>query len=65
MPKCDFNKATLLKSHFAMGVLMQICCIFSEHAFSKTHLKGCFSTLQIIGCGIFFPIYLYLNNDIM
>ena len=22
---------TLLKSHFGMGVLRQICCIFSEH----------------------------------
>ena len=22
MPKCDFNKVTLLKSHFGMGVLL-------------------------------------------
>ena len=32
--RSDFNrvtKATLLKSHFSMGVLLQICCIFSEH----------------------------------
>ena len=27
MPKC----ATLSKSHLGMGVLLQICCIFSEH----------------------------------
>ena len=26
MPKCN-----LLNSHFDMGVLLQICCIFSEH----------------------------------
>ena len=26
-----YCKATLLKSHFGMGVLLQICCIFSEH----------------------------------
>ena len=24
---------TLLKSHFSMGFLLQICCIFSEHLF--------------------------------
>ena len=33
-------KATLLKSHFGMGV--QICCIFSEHLFLRTPLEGCF-----------------------
>ena len=39
MPKCDFNTvaATLLKSHFGMGVLLQICCISSEHL-SLIHL---------------------------
>ena len=26
-------KATLFKSHFGMGVLLWICCIFSEHLF--------------------------------
>ena len=37
--KCDFNKvalATLLKSHFAMGVLLKICCMFLEHLFIRT-----------------------------
>ena len=33
---------TLLKSHFGMGVLLQICCIFSEHIFLRTPLDGCF-----------------------
>ena len=37
MPKCDFNK-----SHFGMDVLLQICCIFSEHLFLRTPLDGCF-----------------------
>ena len=46
MPKCDFNKATLLKSHFSMGVLLQICCIFSEHLFLRTPLDGYFRRVQ-------------------
>ena len=29
MPKCDFPK--FLISHFGIGVLQDICCIFSEH----------------------------------
>ena len=33
MLKCD---TTLLKSHFGMGVLLKICCIFSERLFLKT-----------------------------
>ena len=46
MPKCDFNKfnkAPLLKSLFGMRVLLNICCIFLEHLFPRTLLKGCFS----------------------
>ena len=35
MPTCDF-KATLLKSHFGMSVLLYVCCIFSEHLFLRT-----------------------------
>ena len=44
MLKCDFNKvaATLLKSHFGMGVLLYISCIFSEHLFLRTPPGGCF-----------------------
>ena len=52
MPKCDFNKiATLLKSHFRMGVLLQISCIFSEHVFLRKPLEDCIwkvNHLQII-----------------
>ena len=29
-------------SHFGMGALLQICCIFSKHLFLKTPLGGCF-----------------------
>ena len=36
------SSATLLKSHFGMGIFVQICCIFSEHLFLKTPLEGCF-----------------------
>ena len=31
-----------MKSHCGMGVLLQICCIFSEHLFLKWPLDGCF-----------------------
>ena len=34
--------ATLLKGHFCMGVLLQICCIFSEQFFLRTPLDNCF-----------------------
>ena len=37
MPKCN-----LLNSHFDMGVLLQICCIFSEHLFLRTPLDAWF-----------------------
>ena len=36
------SKATLLKSHFGMGALLQICYIFSEHLFLRTSLGDCF-----------------------
>ena len=36
------GEATLLKSHFGMGILQQIYCILSEHLFLKIALKGCF-----------------------
>ena len=42
MPVCKLCKATLLKPHFGMGVLLYICCIYSEHIFLRTSLKGCF-----------------------
>ena len=39
--------ATLLKSHFGMGVLLYICCIFSEHLFLRTPLDGCFWMIYV------------------
>ena len=53
--RCSKNKqqiyrscfATLLKSHFRMVVLLQICCIFSERLFLKTPLGGCFCTYKL------------------
>ena len=54
MPKCDFNKvvlpskATLLKSHFGIGILLYICCIFSKHLLLKTSLEDCVC-ITIIG----------------
>ena len=35
---------TLLKSHFGMGVLLCICCIFSDHLFLRLPLAKCFCT---------------------
>ena len=54
MPKCDFNKValTLLKSHFGMGVLLSICCIFSENLFLRTPLDGCFDRRCLTGSSI-------------
>ena len=43
----DIIKATLLKSHFDMGILMQICCILSEHFFLGAPLGGCFWTSEL------------------
>ena len=50
MSKCDFNKvaATLLKSHFGMWALPQICCMFQEHFFLRTPWRAASETLNII-----------------
>ena len=42
MPKCDLNFATLLKSHLRMGILLQICCMFSKTPFYKNTYGGLF-----------------------
>ena len=34
--------ATFSKSYFGIGVLLYICCIFSEHFFLRKPLEGCF-----------------------
>ena len=47
-PCRSFCKATLLKSHFGMGILLQICCIFSEHLFLRTTLGGCFRIAHLL-----------------
>ena len=42
MPKCDFYKVALQhKITLWYGVLIQICCTFSEHLFLRTPLEGC------------------------
>ena len=41
--------ATLLKSHFGMGVLLYICCTFSEYLFLETPLSGCFWVSLVFG----------------
>ena len=43
--RCRSAISILLKSNFAMGVLLQIYCILSEHLFLRTSLDGCFCTL--------------------
>ena len=40
--------AALLKSHFNLGVLLQICSMFSEHLFLATPLGGCFCIVNQI-----------------
>ena len=41
--RCVLSKrfTTLLKSHFGKGVLLWICCIFSEQLFLRTPLDIC------------------------
>ena len=39
----------ILMSYFGMLVLLQICCIFSEHLFQRTPLETCFCLLEING----------------
>ena len=36
------RRTSLLKPPFDMGVLLLICCIFSEHPFIRTPMEGCF-----------------------
>ena len=42
--------ATLLKPHFGQGVLMWICCIFSEHLFLRKWLLLNMFTFALYGC---------------
>ena len=51
VPQCKDTKckATLLKSHFGVGVPLEICCIFSGHLFLVTPLGGCFLKFKRYG----------------
>ena len=46
MKRCSDNMQQIyrrtLMPHFGMGVLLQICCIFSEHLSLRTPLEDCF-----------------------
>ena len=62
-------KATLLKSHFSMAVLLKICCIFS-HLFLGIPLEGCFwFSFFVITMIAYFPkgklVYDYIIIPIM
>ena len=53
MPECGFKKsckASLLKPHFAMSVLLKIWGIFSKHFFLRTPLDGCFYICVFLYC---------------
>ena len=56
MSKCGLNKVTL-KSHFNMGVLLYISCIFLEHLFLRTPLDDCFCSFCVnifsLVCSVF------------
>ena len=53
--------ASLLKSHFNMGVILSICCMFSKHLFFIiAHLQGCFQIQRDLG-GL---SYLLAHNEI-
>ena len=39
----------ILMSNFGMFVLLQICCIFSEHLFQRILLESCFCLLETNG----------------
>ena len=40
-------QSAILKSHFDMGVLQYISCIFSEHLVIRTPLGGCFCSTHL------------------
>ena len=55
--RCVLSKrfTTLLKSHFGKGVLLWICCIFSEQLFLRTPLDIClwpllFTVVHLTDC---------------
>ena len=55
------SRGALKKSHFGMGVLLWICCIFSEHLFLRVPLDGCFWSLTF---DEIYDTYADFNNDL-
>ena len=54
MQKCDLGMK--VQSNFSMGVLLWICCIFSEHLFLRTPLDGYFWQLILNLISTYFRI---------
>ena len=44
----NLQENTHAEVQFGMGVLIKICCIFSEHLFLKTPLEGCFWSQPVV-----------------
>ena len=42
----NFYYVTLLNSHFCMGDLLQICCVFAEHLSWTTSMEAAFGHLR-------------------
>ena len=47
--RCVFSIKLLLKSNLGMGVILQVCCIFSEHLLTRTPLESCFCLIPLNG----------------
>ena len=50
LQRCSSCKATLLKLHLGMGVILSIIRIFSDNFFVKILLKGCFWIIYLKEC---------------
>ena len=49
-----------MKSHFGMGVLLYIRCIFSEHLFLRTHLDDCYCIFYVCYL-LFHSLWIYFS----
>ena len=63
MNQVKFGQDSPCKSHFGMGVLLQICCIFSEHPFLK-NTSGWLLLKVVIG-SFKLPIFLQFNRRLI
>ena len=66
-PKCNFNlQSNFIEIIFSLGVLLLICCLFSEHLFLRTLLDGCLRTMkfldQLVGPTSHIKLYQGLKN---